>query len=776
LTGIALTRTEGNNVGTYTITATHDDTLDGNYIVTITDTADYTINQKAVTVTPEDKAITYGDDDVALTYVVTGLVGEDTLTGITLTREEGANAGTYAITATHDDSLDLNYAVTITGTAVYTIQKKANTINTDGIVKEYTYSGSNFTVEGATALGDGAISYENNVLKEAGSYTVIVKVAEGTNYLAAETTVVITVKETAPITNEETGTSTHSKIISVENAQEGASMTEIFKNAQADESESKEISATIDAANIVFNEAAIEEISTADEVKLKFNVVYVEDSEDIEIAALQGAEVIIKVSLSEGITFESGKATITIDLKKEVPDKKIVKVYYVDADGSRTDMNATFADGKVTFETNHFSDYIVVFEKKGLSGGAIAGIVIGSIFGLLIVAFIILFILYKRDNGKDDDKKLIKVPFINKVMAVADDFFAKVAQKTKGLYAKLLKKEDQPTSSASTEGEGAIIPATTPAECDEIPSSNALSVAEATTEDDAEDGVVVVDAKGNYFNIRYNRSFMAKLIQSPETTQGYYTALKNEVLAYSKTKSRVSWAYDSVNAGRSAVVKFGIRGKTLCVYFALNADDYADSKYKVEKVESAKYEAVPCMYRIKNDRRLGYAKDLIAAVCAKLGLTKGDVPTEDYRLPNETTEALVGKGLIKELTVAATTTQIERAKAEGTIRVVDHVSAEEVNDLISNEVAASVIVTERRTARTGKRGTINVDVLSANFESGETVTIERLHEKKLIPASVGQVKLLARGKLDKVLHVELQDYSIEAVKMVIATGGTVKRV
>ena len=108
--------------------------------------------------------------------------------------------------------------------------------------------------------------------------------------------------------------------------------------------------------------------------------------------------------------------------------------------------------------------------------------------------------------------------------------------------------------------------------------------------------------------------------------------------------------------------------------------------------------------------------------------------------------------------------------------MVDHVSAEEVNDLISDEVAASVIVTERRTARTGKRGTINVDVLSANFESGETVTIERLHEKKLIPASVGQVKLLARGKLDKVLHVELQDYSIEAVKMVIATGGTVKRV
>ncbi|MBR5987271.1 MAG: InlB B-repeat-containing protein, partial [Clostridia bacterium] len=120
LKGITLTREEGNSVGTYVITATHDDTKDLNYIVTITGTATYTIDQRTVTVTPEDKAITYGDDAVALTYVATGLVGDETLTGITLTREEGANAGTYVITATHDDKLDSNYAVTISGTATYT--------------------------------------------------------------------------------------------------------------------------------------------------------------------------------------------------------------------------------------------------------------------------------------------------------------------------------------------------------------------------------------------------------------------------------------------------------------------------------------------------------------------------------------------------------------------------------------------------------------------------------------------------------------------------------
>ena len=75
----------------------------------------------------------------------------------------------------------------------------------------------------------------------------------------------------------------------------------------------------------------------------------------------------------------------------------------------------------------------------------------------------------------------------------------------------------------------------------------------------------------------------------------------------------------------------------------LNAEEL-DEKYKVETVEAAKYESVPCMYRIKNERRLRYAKALIAMVCATLGLTKGETQNEDYYLSYETTEALIGKG------------------------------------------------------------------------------------------------------------------------------------
>ena len=177
----------------------------------------------------------------------------------------------------------------------------------------------------------------------------------------------------------------------------------------------------------------------------------------------------------------------------------------------------------------------------------------------------------------------------------------------------------------------------------------AATVDPESDEEDDDESYSYTDEQGNSFSIRYNKSFTAKLMQSTDEAKAYYTELKNEILSYAKTRSRVSWAYDSVNAGRQQLVKFGIRGKTLCVYFALDPDAYADTKYKVEKMEAVRYQMVPCMYRIKNDRRLKYAKALIAVVCGNMDLKQGEIPTEDYRLPYATKEELIDKGLIKEV-------------------------------------------------------------------------------------------------------------------------------
>ena len=63
-----------------------------------------------------------------------------------------------------------------------------------------------------------------------------------------------------------------------------------------------------------------------------------------------------------------------------------------------------------------------------------------------------------------------------------------------------------------------------------------------------------------------------------------------------------------------------------------------------------------------------------------------------------------------------------------------------------------------------------------NFNDGDLVNLEALIAKKLVPAKTEYVKVLARGVLDKKLNVDLHDYSIQAVKMILLTGGTVKKI
>lgn len=49
--------------------------------------------------------------------------------------------------------------------------------------------------------------------------------------------------------------------------------------------------------------------------------------------------------------------------------------------------------------------------------------------------------------------------------------------------------------------------------------------------------------------------------------------------------------------------------------------------------------------------------------------------------------------------------------------------------------------------------------------------IQSLIDKKIVSRSVGYVKVLARGTLDKPLTVKAQDFSLDAVKMIVMTGG-----
>ncbi|MCR5309324.1 MAG: hypothetical protein K6E21_04360 [Bacilli bacterium] len=221
--------------------------------------------------------------------------------------------------------------------------------------------------------------------------------------------------------------------------------------------------------------------------------------------------------------------------------------------------------------------------------------------------------------------------------------------------------EEEVTEEAPIEEQAEETPVEETAPVEEVPAEEeekediiveeGMEVVETKVNAEGETIVVEKDKEGNFFEIRFSKSFEAKLIQASDEAKSYYEILKNEALSYNKTKSIVTWSFDSINSGRNPVIKFAVRGKTLCAYFPLNADDYAESKYKLEKITSKKFALVPSLYRIKSDRRCEYVKELIAVVAEALGLEKGDQQNESYVLPYEDNNALLARGLVREVKV-----------------------------------------------------------------------------------------------------------------------------
>ncbi|MDE5729118.1 MAG: hypothetical protein K2I20_02975, partial [Clostridia bacterium] len=222
-----------------------------------------------------------------------------------------------------------------------------------------------------------------------------------------------------------------------------------------------------------------------------------------------------------------------------------------------------------------------------------------------------------------------------------------------------------------------------------------------------------------YIIIKYNKSFTAKLIQSADLNKDYYSTLKNELLSYKGVKSRVSWKYETFYAGRQTFARLSMRGKKLCLFLALDPKNYVDTKYIIDdKSEVLAYEKTPLMYRIKNDRRVKFSKELIATVM------DGREKAEEYaetnyaaQLPYEEIEPLIERKLVKVLTE-------EDAQSGDVFKPRDFVEAAEVNELLQDDIAQALIEVSDEVSDRTKCEIINVDNLSRYFENDEKVTLE----------------------------------------------------
>lgn len=150
--------------------------------------------------------------------------------------------------------------------------------------------------------------------------------------------------------------------------------------------------------------------------------------------------------------------------------------------------------------------------------------------------------------------------------------------------------------------------------------------------------------------VRLKRSYECKLRQSSDDIKYYYSEIKNELLSYAKVKSGISWNGDRFNYGRETIAKININGKTLCVYLALNPDEYSITKYHHKYVGDVKaYESTPMLVKVKSNMGLKKAISLVYEMMEGLKAQRIHKAAVDYVAEYEykSDEQMIAEGLIK---------------------------------------------------------------------------------------------------------------------------------
>ena len=156
-----------------------------------------------------------------------------------------------------------------------------------------------------------------------------------------------------------------------------------------------------------------------------------------------------------------------------------------------------------------------------------------------------------------------------------------------------------------------------------------------------------LDALRKTVEIRYRRSYMSRLSQAEDQIKGFYSIIKNELLSYDGVKARTSWTKETFKRGRQPIARIDVKGKMLCLYLALDPKE-ADEKYRVVDVSSkAGGDEYPSLLKIRSDRGIKYAFDLISRLMAGLEISKLEREPEDFTIPYEDDDALIERGLIK---------------------------------------------------------------------------------------------------------------------------------
>lgn len=319
-----------------------------------------TVKAKKITVTANEASKTYGDKDSEFTYVNDKLIGNDKLTSIILTREEGEDVGTYKIKVSQKEGSNPNYDITFKD-GTYTINPLSIDKGTVVLGNVLKYTGEKQTQEVEQVLVNGkALNKED--------YEVL------DNQATKEGKHVLTIKAKG---NNHTGSLEYAYVIlPKENDKIGTGSFTVKTTGDVEISRDEIIDLLIENKEITANE--LSEVAEGKKIEIVLEVKEAQTNELIETNT-KGYKVgkYLNITLyksvngtNESIHELSKVMKVTIKVPEELinKDSKTKREYYiVRSHNGKVDILETIYDEKtnsLTFETDKFSDYAIIYKDK----------------------------------------------------------------------------------------------------------------------------------------------------------------------------------------------------------------------------------------------------------------------------------------------------------------------------------------------------------------------------------------------------------------------------
>lgn len=317
-----------------------------------------TVKAKKITVTANDASKTYGDEDSEFTYVNDKLIGNDKLTSIIFTRQEGEDVGTYKIKVSQKEGSNPNYDITFKD-GTYTINPLSIDKGTVVLGNVLKYTGEKQTQEVEQVLVNGkALNKED--------YEVL------DNQATKEGKHVLTIKAKG---NNHTGSFEYSYVIlPKENDKIGTGSFTVKTTGDVEISRDEVIDLLIENKKITANE--LSEVAEGKKVEIVLEVKEAQANELIETNT-KGYKVgkYLDITLyktidgtNESIHELTKAMKVTIKVPEELinKDSKTKREYFIArSHNGKVDILETSYNEKtnsLTFETDKFSDYAILYK------------------------------------------------------------------------------------------------------------------------------------------------------------------------------------------------------------------------------------------------------------------------------------------------------------------------------------------------------------------------------------------------------------------------------